>query len=146
MSRLQDRVIIVTGGAQGIGRAYCEGLVAEGASVIVADIDGKRAEALADQLGEGGAKALAVPTDVTREDATEQMARLTVERFGRIDGLINNAAMYQRPAVSRARFEEISVDEWDRVMAVNLRGTFLATKAAIGQMKAQRAGKIVNIS
>jgi 3-oxoacyl-[acyl-carrier protein] reductase len=146
MPRLEDRVIIVTGGAQGIGRAYCEGLVAEGASVVIADIDGKRAEALADQLGEGGAKALAIPTDVTREDATEQMARRTVERFGRIDGLINNAAMYQRPAVSHVRFEELSVDEWDRVMAVNLRGTFLAAKAVVGQMKQQRSGKIVNVS
>ena len=74
------------------------------------------------------------------------MARSAVERFGRIDGLINNAAMFQRPAVSRGPFEEISVEEWDSVMAVNLRGVYLSARAVVGYMKQQRAGKIINIS
>src|SRR5437016_3839655 len=129
MPRLDGRVIIVTGGAQGIGRAYCEALAAEGAAGVVADIDGEQAAVAADRILEAGGAALAVPTDVTQEDATGQMAQAALDRFGRIDGLINNAAMYQRPAVSRAPFEEISVDEWDRVMAVNLRGVFLNVNA-----------------
>src|SRR5688500_6103020 len=107
MARLDERVIIVTGGAQGIGRAYAERVAREGAKVVVADIDEPRARATAQALEQSGAEALAVPTDVTGVDATEWMAQATLERFGRIDGLINNAAMYQRPAVSRGPFEEI---------------------------------------
>jgi 3-oxoacyl-[acyl-carrier protein] reductase len=74
------------------------------------------------------------------------MAQAALERFGRIDGLVNNAAMYQRPAVARGPFEELSVEEWDRVMAVNLRGVFLCSRAVVPAMKKQQYGKIVNIS
>lgn len=144
--RLSDRVVIVTGGAQGIGRAYCEGLAAEGARVVIADIEGSAAQALATELAGRDSEALAVRTDVTDLDATAHMARAAVDRFGRIDGLINNAAMFQRPAVSRGPFEEISVKEWDSVMAVNLRGVYLSARAVVGYMKEQRAGKIINIS
>lgn len=146
MSRLEGRVVIVTGGAQGIGRAYCERLAQEGASVVVADIDGPRAEAVAAKLRQAEFDALAVPTDVADQPATERMAQLAVDRFGRIDGLVNNAAMFQRPAVTRGLFEDLSVDEWDRVMAVNLRGVFLCSRAVVPHMKRQRYGKIVNIS
>lgn len=145
MSRLQGRVVIVTGGAQGIGRAYCERLAQEGANIVVADIDAAR-EAVAEQLQSMEVEALAIPTDVADPAATEHMARTTIERFGRIDALVNNAAMYQRPAVSRLAFEELPVEEWDRVMAVNLRGVFLCSRAVVPQMKRQRHGKIVNIS
>jgi 3-oxoacyl-[acyl-carrier protein] reductase len=146
MARLQDRVIIVTGGAHGIGRAYCEGLAREGACVVVADIDGPAAEATVKALDERGYDALAVVTDVSQPEATERMARATIDRFGRIDGLINNAALFQRPAMSRVPFEQISVEEWDRLMAVNLRGIFLCCRAVVPSMKQQRRGKIVNIS
>jgi 3-oxoacyl-[acyl-carrier protein] reductase len=139
-------VVIVTGGAQGIGRAYCERLAEDGASVIVADIDGSRAESVAAALRQAELEAIAVQADVADPAATEQMARLAVERYGRIDGLVNNAAMYQRPAVSRGPFEEISIEEWDRVMAVNVRGVFLCSRAVVPQMKRQSYGKIVNIS
>jgi 3-oxoacyl-[acyl-carrier protein] reductase len=143
---LLDQVVIVTGGAQGIGRAYCEGLAGEGARVVIADIDGARAEALADELLEKKAQALAVPTDVTSPEATMRMAEAAVERFGRVDALINNAAVFQRPAAFRGPFESIPVEEWDRLMAVNLRGVFLCARAVVKYMKAQRRGKIVNIS
>ena len=146
MDRLKDQVLIVTGGAHGIGLAYCEGLAAEGARVVVADIDGQGADAVAASLGEAGHDALAVTTDVSQPESSDTMARLTMERFGRIDGLINNAAIYQRPAVTRGPFEEIPVEEWDQLMGVNLRGVFLCCRAVVPHMKAQGSGKIVNIS
>ena len=146
MDRLEDRVIIVTGGAHGIGRVYCQGLAAEGAKVVVADLDGPGAEAVALSLGESGSDSLAVAADVSREDDMETMAKAAVERFGRIDGILNNAAVFQVPAMSRVPFEQIPLEEWDRLMAVNLRGVFLGSRAVIPQMKAQGSGKIVNIS
>lgn len=146
MPRLSGRVIIVTGGAQGIGRAYCEGLAGEGAKVVVADIDGKRAQAAAEEIGRRGAETLALTADVSKLEDTERMAKETHRRFGRIDGLVNNAACFQRPAVTRGPFEQISVEEWDRVMAVNVRGVFLCCRAVMPYMKQQKYGKIVNIS
>ena len=146
MGRLDDRVIIVTGGAQGIGLAYCKGLAAEGAKVVVADIDKAGSETAVGELGEAGADALAVVGDVSNPEDTEEMARATMERFGRIDGLINNAAMFQRPAMSRVPFDQIPVEEWDRLMAINLRGVFLCCRAVVPHMKDQQSGKIVNIS
>jgi 3-oxoacyl-[acyl-carrier protein] reductase len=146
MARLQDRVIIVTGGAHGIGRVYCEGLAQEGARVVVADIDADGAEAVAHALLQDDREALAVQADVSQVESTEQMAQAAIARFGRIDGLINNAAVFQRPAMSRVPFEQIPIQEWDRLMAVNLRGVFLGCRAVVPHMKRQGGGKIVNIS
>jgi 3-oxoacyl-[acyl-carrier protein] reductase len=146
MGRLQDRVIIVTGGAHGIGRAYCEGLASEGAKVVVADLDHEAGEEVARALSKDGYDALAVRTDVAHPPDTDRMAEAALDRFGRIDGLINNAALFQRPAMSRVPFEQIPVEEWDRLMAVNLRGIFLCCRAVVPAMKRQRSGKIVNIS
>jgi 3-oxoacyl-[acyl-carrier protein] reductase len=146
MGRLQDRVIIVTGGAHGIGRAYCQGLASEGAKVVVADLDGGGGDELARVLNKDGYDTLAVRTDVAEPADAEQMARATLDRFGRIDGLINNAALFQRPAMSRVPFEQIPVEEWDRLMAMNLRGIFLCCRAVVPAMKRQQSGKIVNIS
>jgi 3-oxoacyl-[acyl-carrier protein] reductase len=146
MDRLRDRVIIVTGGAHGIGRTYCEGLAREGARVVVADLDGNGAAELVRTLEKNGHEGLAVQTDVSDPDATTRMAEAAHQRFGHIDGLINNAAVFQRPAMSRVPFEQIPVDEWDRLMAVNLRGIFLCCRAVVPAMKGRRAGKIINIS
>jgi len=146
MNRLQDRVIVVTGGAHGIGRAYCEGFAREGAKVVVADLDGGGGDELVRVLSKEGYDALALRVDVAEPADTEQMAQATIDRFGRIDGLINNAALFQRPAMSRVPFERIPVEEWDRLMAVNLRGIFLCCRAVVPAMKQQRYGKIVNIS
>ena len=146
MDRLRDRVIIVTGGAHGIGRTYCEGLAREGARVVVADLDGNGAAELVRTLEKNGHEGLAVQTDVSDPDATTRMAEAALHRFGRIHGLINNAAVFQRPAMSRVPFEQIPVDEWDRLMAVNLRGIFLCCRAVVPAMKGRRAGKIINIS
>jgi 3-oxoacyl-[acyl-carrier protein] reductase len=144
VARLSDRVIIVTGGAQGIGKAYCQGLAREGAKLVVADIDGSLAERTAEELG--AAEALPLAVDVSQLEATEKMVKATMDRFGRIDGLVNNAACFQRPSVTRGPFENISVEEWDRVMAVNVRGVFLCTRAVLPAMKQRKYGKIVNIS
>jgi 3-oxoacyl-[acyl-carrier protein] reductase len=146
MDRLKDRVIIVTGGAHGIGRAYCRGLAAEGAKVVVADLDIDAAEAVVRSLGESGSDALAVRADVSQAEDVDAMAQAAADRFGSVDGLINNAAVFQVPAMSRVPFEQIPIDEWDRLIAVNLRGVFLGCRAVVPYMKAQGRGKIINIS
>ena len=146
MDRLKDRVIIVTGGAHGIGRAYCRGLAAEGAKVVVADLDFGAAEAVVRSLGESGGDALAVRADVSQAEDVDAMAQAAADRFGSVDGLINNAAVFQVPAMSRVPFEQIPIDEWDRLIAVNLRGVFLGCRAVVPYMKAQGRGKIINIS
>jgi len=147
MGRVDQRVAIVTGGGHGIGRAYCLGLAREGARVVTADIDEKAARSVADEIRGQGGDALAVHVDVTDEASVAAMVRATLERFGAIHILINNAAFFLRPVpVSRVTFDQISVAEWDRVMAVNLRGVFLCCRAVAPSMKASRAGKIINIS
>lgn len=146
MGRLQDRVIIVTGGAHGIGRVYCEGLAQEGARVVVANIDAHSAAELVQALATGGHEALAVQTDVAQPEAAARMAEATMERFGRIDGLINNAAVFQRPAMSRVPFEHIPLEEWERLIAVNVNGVFFCCRAVVPYMKQQGRGKIINIS
>lgn len=146
MGRLDGRVIVVTGGALGIGRAFAGAFVQEGASVVIADIDGAAGEAAASELGEAGGQALAVQTDVSNAEQTEAMARGAVDRFGKIDGLVNNAAIAIRVKHTHAPLEEIPVDEWDWMMAVNLRGPFLCCRAVIPLMKERGYGKILNMS
>jgi len=140
--RLKDRVMIVTGGATGIGRAYCLGAAAEGARVVVADIADPKPTVK--EIEASGAQALGVECDVSREPDTLRLATETLARFGRIDVLVNNAALYG--TLKRRPFMEIPVEEWDRVMAINLRGLFLCARAVFPTMKAQGKGKIINIS
>jgi len=144
--RLKDKVAIVTGGALGIGRSYCLGMADEGAKVVISDIDLEAARATAKDVQAKGALALALKADVSNPGDTEEMARKTVEQFGRIDILVNNAAIFGRVKISMVPFNEIDLDEWDRVMAVNLKGTFLCVRAVFPYMKAQGGGKIINIS
>ena len=144
--RLEGRVAIVTGGGHGIGRAYCLGLAREGARVAVAEIDAAAAEETASGIGKAGGEALAVPTDVASEESTQQMARRTAERFGGIDILINNASIFATVPMSRVGFEHISVDEWDRLMAVNLKGPWLCARAVAPHLRQRGKGKIINIA
>ncbi len=146
MGKLDERVIIVTGGAQGIGRAFAMRFAEEGARVVIADINSPAAEKTAAEIGEAGGEAVAVPTDVSDHTSTEAMAQVALEKWGRIDGLVNNAAVFQRPQITRGTVEEITAEEWDRVMAVNVRGPFLCCRAVLPHMKARGYGKIVNIS
>ena len=144
---IKDKVVIVTGGAHGIGKAYCMGLAKAGARVVIADIDESAAKRAADEIGKAaGAKALAVHVDVSNEEATMQLAAQTLERFGRIDVLINNAAIFSVVPMNRGRIETIDPDEWDRLMAVNLRGLFFCCRAVLPAMRRQKAGKIITIA
>ena len=142
MGRLVGRVAIVTGGAQGIGAAYAKGMAAEGAKLVIADVlDGTN---VVNIIKQQGGEAIDVPTDVADEAACNNMVAETVKAFGRLDILVNNAAVFT--SIERNNFDDISVDEWDRVMAVNIRGTWLTAKAAIPEMKKNGYGKIINIS
>jgi len=142
--RLKDKVAIITGGAHGIGKAYAMRFVDEGAKVVIADISLEAANATVEALRERGAEALAIRTDVSSPEDTQEMVEKTIAHFGRIDILINNAAVFGRIKVARVPFWELGVDEWDRTMAVTLRGTFLCSKAVFPHMKAQGGGKIIN--
>jgi len=140
--RLKDKVAIVTGAARHIGALYAKRLAAEGASVVIADVlDG---EQVVREITSGGGKAMALKIDVSKEEDTLRMAEKTVGEFGRIDILVNNAALFL--GIKRRPFYEISAEEWDRVSAVNIKGPFLCAKAVFPQMKKQRSGKIINIS
>ena len=140
---LKEKVVIVTGGAHGIGKAYCKGFANSGARVVIADIDKPGAEAAA---GEIGAQALAIQVDVSNEDASKKMAAQTLDRFGRVDILINNAAVFSVVPMNRGRIETIDPEEWDKLMAVNLRGLFFCCRAVLPAMRKQQAGKIINIA
>lgn len=142
--RLKDKVIIVTGGGVGIGRAYATGLAKEGARVVVADIQEEEAKKVASEIKQGGGEALALPVDVTSAEKTQAMADKTLQKYGRIDVLVNNAGLYS--AIKKKPFSEITAEEWDRVMAVNLKGLFLCVQAVYPAMKEQGKGKIINIS
>lgn len=141
---LRRQVIIITGGAFGIGRIYSERLCAAGARVVIADIAGEAGEEVARRLQEEGREAISVRTDISEEAATLRLADAVLARFGRIDGLINNASLMS--SLPRRSWLEIPIEEWDRVMAVDLRGLFLCCRAVVPHMQRQGKGKIVNIT
>ena len=142
--QLEDRVIVVTGAGQGIGRAYAHRLSRDGARVVIAEINAERGAAVAEEVKEAGGAALFVHTDVSDQPSCEAMASTVAREYGRIDGLINNAALFS--ALVMKPFWEIEQDEWDRLMAVNVRGAWLASKAVVPYMQERRWGRIVNIS
>jgi 3-oxoacyl-[acyl-carrier protein] reductase len=142
--RLADRVAIVTGGGFGIGRAYSKALAREGARVVIADLNDAAAQEAEREIRADGCEATAVHLDVADPASTRAMADAALSAYGRIDVLVNNAAYFA--ALPLHTLDEIEVDEWDRVMAINLRGPFLCAKAVVPQMREQRSGKIINIS
>lgn len=142
VGRVNGRVAIITGAAQGIGARYAFALASEGASIVVADVlDG---QSVAAEIGANGGSALFVKTDVTSSASVAKMVATVIDRFGSVDILVNNAALFGRLALKP--FQEISSDEWDRMMAVNVRGSFECIKAVSPTMRKNKYGKIVNIA
>ena len=137
MARLAGRTAIVTGGAKGIGRHYVQALAAEGARVMIADINGDGAAALAKELG-----AIAHKVDVSNDASVNDMAGTAIARFGRLDILVNNAGVSHMPAP----LDEISEADFDRVVAVNMKSVYLTARHLVPHFKANKRGAILNVA
>jgi len=141
MMKLENKVAVITGGAQGIGAAFALGFAKEGAKIVIADImDGKDAVKAVEKAG---SEAIYVKTDVTSQEACDALAKAAMDRFGSIDILVNNAAIFGD--VVMKPFTELTDEEWDRLMAVNVKGPFHCCKAVFPYMKG-KGGKIINMS
>ena len=136
--RLDGKAALITGAARGMGAAMARLFAEEGARILALDIDGASVRAVTDEIGDA---ASAMELDVSRKEGWTAAAELALARFGRIDVLVNNAGICPDTAV-----DDIEVEEWDRVQAINLRGAFLGTKVVLPAMKAQGGGAIVNIA
>lgn len=142
MGRLDGKVIIVTGAAAGLGREYAVRFAQEGARLTVVDV--RDCGETAERVQTAGGEALALSVDVSDEAQTQEMARRTHQQYGRIDGLLNNAGMMR--GLNVKSLMDVDMDQWDRVFAVNARGTFLGIRAVYPYMKEQGGGTIVNVS
>jgi 3-oxoacyl-[acyl-carrier protein] reductase len=140
--RLKGKSAIVTGSATGIGKATAMLFASEGARVVVSDIDEAPAREVVNAVGAQGGEALFVKADVSNADDAQQLIETTVRSYGHLDVLVNNAAVYR----GDGDILKVPDEVWDKVMAVNLKGTYLCCKFAIAQMLRQRGGSIVNIS
>ena len=144
---LRGKVVIVSGGAGGIGFATACAVGELGGAVVVADLDAARVEAVATEIaGYGATATLGVAIDVRREEDHARLVQATLERFGRIDALIVCAGILRKRGTAPKLAVDTGVDEWDDVMAINLRGVFLANRAVLPTMTSQRSGLIVNVS
>ncbi|MBS3921219.1 MAG: SDR family oxidoreductase [Deltaproteobacteria bacterium] len=139
--KLKGRVSIVTGGARGIGKAIVLTLFREGARVAIVDFDQEGAIALKNEIVKNGGEAIAIPCDISKNAEVKIMVDQVKKAFGRIDILVNNAGIIRRGTI-----ETVTEEDWDRVLEVNLKGTFLCSKAVVETMKQQRYGKIINVS
>jgi len=135
-----NRVAIVTGGGRGIGQAIALTLAGEGADLAVWDMNLEQAQGVADQASQMGRRSSAYRVDVSDWDQVRTTAAKVLEEFGRIDILVNNAGICNKSSI-----EDLDPDDWDKVLAVNLKGTFLCSKAVMGAMKRQRWGRVINL-
>ncbi len=139
--RFKDRVAIVTGAARGIGKAIALSFIGEGATVAWVDVEEERLRMLKEEVENQGEQAIVLSCDITKSSEVRGMIDGVRERFGRIDILVNNAGIIRRGTI-----ETVTEEDWDRVIEVNLKGTFNCCKAVVEIMKQQRYGKIVNVS
>jgi NAD(P)-dependent dehydrogenase (short-subunit alcohol dehydrogenase family) len=140
MGKLDGKVAIVTGGSRGIGKAIAKGLAAEGAKIVIAARSAEKLGQVAHEIADLGATVVPIPTDVTNEEQVESLFKRTLDVFRRLDILVNNSGAFDGGAL-----DELSTEAWDKVIAVNLRGPFLCTRAAMRIMKPQGGGRILNI-
>lgn len=138
--RLEGKVVLISGGARGMGAVEAKLFAREGAAVVIGDILEKEGRAVEAEIQKAGGKAVFVRLDVTSESDWQRAVATTESRFGKLDVVVNNAGVSVR-----GRLEEVTVEEWDRVMAINAKGVFLGTKAAIPALRCAGGGSIVNI-
>jgi len=141
---VEGRVVIVTGGGAGIGRAYAKHFAANGAIPVIAEINGQAGSSVAAEITANGGQALAIQTDVADEGSVTETISRVMEEFGRIDVLLNNAAIFS--TITRSRFEDISREDWTRVLDVNVIGSWICSKLVVPHMEAGEYGRIINIS
>lgn len=142
MLNLENKVAIITGGGRGIGKATAIALAREGVRIVVAARTMSEIEAVAKEIQKMGGTALAIKTDVSKEQEVQNMVEKTIEAFGRVDILVNNAAVNIMPK----SIVDLTLDEWDWLMSINLTGVFLCSKYVLKRMIDQKSGKIVNVS
>jgi len=141
---LQDRVVIITGAGQGIGRVFAKSFAEAGARVAIAELNEERAGKVAAEILEAGGKALAVTTDVADPNSIDEMVEVVTDAWGRIDVLINNAGIFS--TLEMKPFDQIPLEEWERVLRVNLTGPFLCARAVLPAMRQRKWGRIINIA
>jgi 3-oxoacyl-[acyl-carrier protein] reductase len=139
--RLKNKVAVITGGAQGIGRAIAVGMAREGAKVVVADLKSEKASSVANEVKMLGSEALALEVNVADESSVKQLAEATFADFGRIDILVNDAGVYLKSSVV-----DMSEADWDRTLDINLGGNFLCCRAFVPAMREQKSGRIISIA
>lgn len=140
--RLEDKVAVITGAAQGIGRAVALGMGREGAKVVVADLQAEKAQSVANELRGRGTGALAVEVDVANEASVKRMAKSAFDRFGRVDILVNVAGIYY----PKASVVDLTEEDWDRTIDINVGSNFLCCREFVPAMRAQKNGRILSLA
>ena len=141
---LKDRVIVITGAGQGIGRVFAKSFAKAGARSVIAELNEKKAAAVSGEIMQAGGQALAVTTDVSDPASIEEMIEVVEDEYGRIDVLINNAGIFS--TLEMRPFDQIPLEEWERVLRVNLTGPFLCARAVLPAMRRAKWGRIINVA